>query len=64
MRCHLHRVIYKVSRKYPFMYAPAILSLAAQYDKAVPECCKAENPEECFQTKVVILCSSVNLDRA
>nr|XP_048281153.1 alpha-fetoprotein [Myodes glareolus] len=47
----MNRVIYEVSRRYSFMYAPAILSLAAQYDKAVPVCCKAENPEECFQTK-------------
>ncbi|KAL1790543.1 serum albumin [Sigmodon hispidus] len=47
----MNRVIYEVSRRFPFMYAPAILSLAAQYDKAVPVCCKAENAEECFQTK-------------
>ncbi|XP_021018617.1 alpha-fetoprotein [Mus caroli] len=43
--------IYEVSRRNPFMYAPAILSLAAQYDKIVPACCKADNMEECFQTK-------------
>ncbi|XP_036057463.1 alpha-fetoprotein [Onychomys torridus] len=47
----MNRVIYEVSRRYPFLYAPTILSLAAQYDKAVPVCCKAENAEECFQTK-------------
>ncbi|XP_040603811.1 alpha-fetoprotein [Mesocricetus auratus] len=47
----MNRVIYEVSRRFPFMYAPAILSLAAQYDKTVPVCCKAENMEECFQAK-------------
>ncbi|KAL6088825.1 hypothetical protein STEG23_014090, partial [Scotinomys teguina] len=47
----MNRVIYEVARRYPFLYAPSILSLAAQYDKAVPTCCKAENAEECFQTK-------------
>uniref|UniRef100_A0A8C2N067 Alpha-fetoprotein n=1 Tax=Cricetulus griseus TaxID=10029 RepID=A0A8C2N067_CRIGR len=47
----INRVIYEVSRRYRFMYAPAILSLAAQYDKTVPVCCEAENMEECLQTK-------------
>ncbi|GAB1289827.1 Alpha-fetoprotein [Apodemus speciosus] len=47
----MNRFIYDVSRKNPFLYAPAILSLAAQYDKVVPACCKADNMEECFQTK-------------
>ncbi|XP_031197937.1 alpha-fetoprotein [Mastomys coucha] len=47
----MNRFIYEVSRRNPFMYAPAILSLAAQYDKAVPACCKADSMEECFHTK-------------
>nr|BAC36150.1 unnamed protein product [Mus musculus] len=47
----MNRFIYEVSRRNPFMYAPAILSLAAQYDKVVLACCKADNKEECFQTK-------------
>ncbi|XP_029424406.1 alpha-fetoprotein isoform X2 [Nannospalax galili] len=47
----MNRYIYEVSRRHPFMYAPAILALAAHYDKIIPFCCKAENAEECFQTK-------------
>uniref|UniRef100_A0A8C6MY66 Alpha-fetoprotein n=1 Tax=Mus spicilegus TaxID=10103 RepID=A0A8C6MY66_MUSSI len=47
----MNRFIYEVSRRNPFMYAPAILSLAAQYDKVVLACCKADNKQECFQTK-------------
>ncbi|XP_021516932.1 alpha-fetoprotein [Meriones unguiculatus] len=47
----MSRFIYGISRNNPFMYAPAILSLAAQYDKVVSACCKAENTEECFQSK-------------
>nr|XP_034364128.1 alpha-fetoprotein [Arvicanthis niloticus] len=51
----MNRFIYEVSRRNPFMYAPTILSLAAQYDKVVPACCKADNMEECFQTKRAII---------
>nr|prf alpha fetoprotein [Rattus norvegicus] len=47
----INTFIYDVSKRNPFLYAPTILYLAAQYDKAVPACCKADNMEECFQTK-------------
>ncbi|XP_047655016.1 alpha-fetoprotein [Phacochoerus africanus] len=45
------RYIYEIARRHPFLYAPTILSLAAQYDRIIPPCCKAENAVECFQTK-------------
>ncbi|XP_051026289.1 alpha-fetoprotein [Acomys russatus] len=47
----MSRFIYEVSRRNAFMYAPAVLFLATQYDKVVPACCKAENMDECFQAK-------------
>uniref|UniRef100_A0A8C3YNA7 Alpha-fetoprotein n=1 Tax=Catagonus wagneri TaxID=51154 RepID=A0A8C3YNA7_9CETA len=47
----MNRYIYEIARRHPFLYAPTILSLAAQYDKIIPPCCKAENAVECFQTK-------------
>ncbi|XP_052054855.1 alpha-fetoprotein [Apodemus sylvaticus] len=51
----MNRFIYDVSRRNPFLYAPAILSLAAQYDKVVPACCKDDNMQECFQTKRALI---------
>lgn len=42
------------------MYAPTILSLAADYDKIIPPCCQAENAVECFQTKVLYLYGYLN----
>ncbi|XP_059780037.1 alpha-fetoprotein [Balaenoptera ricei] len=47
----MNRYVYEIARRHPFLYAPTILSLAAQYDKIIPPCCKAENAVECFQTK-------------
>ncbi|XP_037685890.1 alpha-fetoprotein [Choloepus didactylus] len=50
-KAFMNRYIYETARRYPFLYAPKILSLAALYDKIIPSCCKAENAVECFQTK-------------
>ncbi|XP_036783417.1 alpha-fetoprotein [Manis pentadactyla] len=47
----MNRYIYEIARRHPFLYAPTILSLAADYDKIIPPCCQAENAVECFQTK-------------
>ncbi|XP_010981074.3 alpha-fetoprotein [Camelus dromedarius] len=47
----MNQYIYEIARRHPFLYAPTLLSLAAQYDKVIPPCCKAENAVECFQTK-------------
>ncbi|OWK13784.1 AFP [Cervus elaphus hippelaphus] len=48
----INRYIYEIARRHPVLYAPTILSLATQYDKIIPHCCKAENATECFETKV------------
>ncbi|KAM8968099.1 alpha-fetoprotein [Sarcophilus harrisii] len=47
----MNRCIYEISRRHPFLYAPAILSLAARYDQIIFNCCQAENAMECFHTK-------------
>ncbi|XP_057584368.1 alpha-fetoprotein [Hippopotamus amphibius kiboko] len=51
----MNRYIYEIARRHSLLYAPTILSLAAQYDKIIPPCCKAENAVECFQTKAATI---------
>ncbi|XP_068831336.1 alpha-fetoprotein [Capricornis sumatraensis] len=48
----INRYIYEIARRHPVLYAPTILSVATQYNKIIPHCCKAENVTECFETKV------------
>lgn len=41
-----------MSRKYPFLYGPTILTMSACYETAIHSCCQEENKTECFQMKV------------
>lgn len=44
--------IYTVARRNPFMYAPTILSLAADYEHALESCCAETDISACLDEKV------------
>ncbi|XP_038176121.1 alpha-fetoprotein-like isoform X3 [Arvicola amphibius] len=46
------RSSYEISRRYPFLYGPTILTMSACYETAVWSCCQEENKTECLQTKL------------
>ncbi|XP_057628877.1 alpha-fetoprotein-like [Chionomys nivalis] len=48
------RSSYEISRRYPFLYGPTILTMSACYETAVWLCCQEENKTECLQTKCEI----------
>ncbi|NWX90377.1 ALBU protein, partial [Nothoprocta ornata] len=48
----LGHFIYTVARRNPFLYAPAILGLAADYEHALQACCKADDVGVCLDEKV------------
>ncbi|NWU96378.1 ALBU protein, partial [Upupa epops] len=47
----LGNFIYSVARRNPFMYAPTILSLAADYEHALQTCCKQSDIGACLDEK-------------
>ncbi|KFP27146.1 Serum albumin, partial [Colius striatus] len=44
----LGHFIYSVARRNPFLYAPSILSLAADYEHALQRCCKESDIDVCL----------------
>ncbi|NWI70632.1 ALBU protein, partial [Todus mexicanus] len=48
----LGHFIYTVARRNPFLYAPTILSLAADYEHALQGCCKESDISACLDEKV------------
>jgi len=44
--------IYAVARRNPFLYAPTILSLAADYEHSLQSCCKESDVGTCLDEKV------------
>ncbi|XP_041527046.1 LOW QUALITY PROTEIN: alpha-fetoprotein-like [Microtus oregoni] len=46
------RSSYEISRRYPFLYGPTILTMSACYETVVWSCCQEENKTECLQTKL------------
>ncbi|XP_032772148.1 alpha-fetoprotein-like [Rattus rattus] len=46
------RYIYEMSRRYPFLYGPTLLTMSACYEIAVQSCCQEENATECLRTKL------------
>ncbi|NXD83428.1 ALBU protein, partial [Halcyon senegalensis] len=48
----LGHFIYTVARRNPFLYAPTILSLAADYEHALQTCCKEADVNACLDEKV------------
>ncbi|NXU57782.1 FETA protein, partial [Turnix velox] len=53
----LGHFIYEVSRRHPFLYPPAILSVTIQYEEMMTNCCRSaedptQNSQECFQRQV------------
>ncbi|KFV64724.1 Serum albumin, partial [Dryobates pubescens] len=51
----LGHFIYSVARRNPFMYAPAILGLAADYEHALQSCCQESDVGTCLDTKAVAI---------
>ncbi|NWI18698.1 ALBU protein, partial [Crypturellus soui] len=51
----LGHFIYTVARRNPFLYAPAILGLAAEYEHALQTCCKADDVGVCLDEKALII---------
>ncbi|XP_035179894.1 albumin [Oxyura jamaicensis] len=47
----LGHFIYSVARRNPFMYAPTILSVAADYEHALQSCCKESDVGACLDGK-------------
>ncbi|KAM6206803.1 albumin [Sarcoramphus papa] len=47
----LGQFIYSVARKNPFLYAPTILSVAADYEHALQSCCKESDVGACLHEK-------------
>ncbi|NXF36058.1 ALBU protein, partial [Nyctibius bracteatus] len=48
----LGHFIYTVARRNPYLYAPTILSLAADYEHALQDCCKESDVNACLDEKV------------
>lgn len=44
--------IYSVARRTPFLYAPTILGLAADYEHVLQGCCKESDIGACLDEKV------------
>ncbi|NXY91015.1 ALBU protein, partial [Alcedo cyanopectus] len=51
----LGHFIYTVARRNPFLYAPTILSLAADYEHALQSCCKEKDVAACLDEKVAAI---------
>ncbi|NXA36515.1 ALBU protein, partial [Eudromia elegans] len=51
----LGHFVYSVARRNPFLYAPAILGLAAEYEHALQACCQAEDVGVCLDEKAVAI---------
>ncbi|KFV52665.1 Serum albumin [Tyto alba] len=51
----LGHFIYSVARRNPFLYAPTILSLAADYEHALQTCCKESDVGACLDEKAVAI---------
>ncbi|NXL48366.1 ALBU protein, partial [Podilymbus podiceps] len=47
----LGHFVYSVARRNPFLYAPTILSLAADYEHALQSCCKESDVGACLDEK-------------
>ncbi|NWX52223.1 ALBU protein, partial [Steatornis caripensis] len=52
----LGHFIYSVARRNPFLYAPTILSLAADYEHALQSCCRESDIGACLDEKVYQIC--------
>nr|XP_008265980.1 alpha-fetoprotein isoform X1 [Oryctolagus cuniculus] len=46
------RYSFEISRTYPFLYGPTILTMSACYETAVQSCCQEENKTKCLQIKL------------
>ncbi|XP_069711134.1 albumin [Phaenicophaeus curvirostris] len=51
----LGHFIYTVARRNPFLYAPTILGLAADYEHALQHCCKESDIEACVNEKAAAI---------
>ncbi|NXS63095.1 ALBU protein, partial [Brachypteracias leptosomus] len=51
----LGHFVYTVARRNPFLYAPTILSLAADYEHALQTCCKESDINVCLDEKVAAI---------
>ncbi|XP_064005749.1 albumin-like isoform X2 [Pogoniulus pusillus] len=51
----LGHFIYTVARRNPFLYAPTILGLAADYEHALQTCCQDSNIDTCLDTKAAAI---------
>jgi hypothetical protein len=46
--------MYEVARRNPFVFAPALLIVAARFEEVAKICCEEEQKANCFRTKVCI----------
>ncbi|XP_068258773.1 albumin-like isoform X2 [Nyctibius grandis] len=51
----LGHFIYTVARRNPYLYAPTILSLAADYEHALQSCCKESDVNTCLDEKAIVI---------
>lgn len=51
----LGHFIYSVARRHPFLYAPAILSFAVDFEHALQSCCKESDVGACLDTKEIVM---------
>ncbi|XP_068797022.1 albumin [Struthio camelus] len=51
----LGHFIYSVARRNPFLYAPTILGLAADYEHALQDCCKEGDTGPCLDEKAAAI---------
>ncbi|KFQ08268.1 Serum albumin, partial [Leptosomus discolor] len=49
----LGQFVYAIARRNPFLYAPTILSLAADYEHALQSCCKETDISACLDEKAI-----------
>ncbi|XP_074084549.1 afamin isoform X2 [Macrotis lagotis] len=51
----LNHYIYEIARRNPFVFAPTLLSMAADYKEVSTSCCQEEKKLECFHTKAKMI---------
>ncbi|KAM9237747.1 afamin-like [Dugong dugon] len=48
----LNKYLYEVARRYPFVFSPTLLTVAARFEEVAETCCEEQDIASCFRTRV------------
>ncbi|XP_006142976.1 afamin isoform X2 [Tupaia chinensis] len=48
---YLHSYVYEVARRNPFVFAPTLLTVAANFEEVAKACCEEQDKATCFRAK-------------